>query len=77
MIYGIAKDKVNTTGLGRGWFCCSNTGASSALPGYPDGSFLQEACRQPLGGSGGLSKYVNDGDNWGCYMGHRGYWPTY
>ena len=26
-----------------------------------------------LGGSGGLSKWVNKGDNWGYYMGYRGY----
>ena len=25
-----------------------------------------------LGGSGGLSKGVNNGDNWGYYMGYRG-----
>ena len=27
----------------------------------------------PLGGSGGLSKSVNNGDNSGYYMGYRGY----
>ena len=26
-----------------------------------------------LGGSGGLSKRVNSGDNYGYYMGYRGY----
>ena len=26
-----------------------------------------------LGGSGVLSKWVNNGGNWGYYMGYRGY----
>ena len=26
-----------------------------------------------LGGSGGLSKWVNKGDKWSYYMGYRGY----
>ena len=30
-----------------------------------------------LGGSGGLSKYVNNGDKWGYYMDYRGYTYTY
>ena len=30
----------------------------------------------PLGGSGGLSKWVNKWDNQAYYMGYRGYLPT-
>ena len=30
-----------------------------------------------LRGSGGLSKYVNNGDNQGYYMGYRDHQPTY
>ena len=31
----------------------------------------------PFGGSRGLSKKVNNGDNWGCFMCYWGYKYTY
>ena len=35
-------------------------------------TLAQTAWSLPNGGSGGLSKWVNKGENWGYYMGYRG-----